>query len=384
MQGHDDFNILIALQLRFKRFGDFLVRGVGRDLELGIEERREVGAVELAGGLKRHDGIEMPHHTRTENCGLGDFRVFFGHLIAGGEFMVSVKYGVEDGALLRRNLRERVCEGNRVVSPDEAHRRVVSHPENILGVFRIERDFGIDRDLLHQELQRGNSGFAVAYSGHEIALCRRIELAGLVVVMEVVEPSGELVHERKALLEVLRVQGEASPAVEEPTRLRVRVERGGLSLRIGAASRLLVEVGGACELRQLGGHVTHRRRLADARRVHELAAAEHVDRRRHELDAARRERLALAEVLELHVVAHEVRDELLAAEHVRDRLEEKVAHPVVRRLHLGRAQERRERALVVACRSAFEADNGIRAFDALRVVGLVREIDELLEIRTIV
>ena len=269
-------------------------------------------------------------------------------------------------------------------APHETHRRVLPHAEDVFGILGVERELVVDRDFLQQELERRHVGLAGAEAGLDVELRWIVELSGLDIVMHVREPSGELVHERKALLEVLRVQGEASPAVEEAARLRVRVERGGLSLRIGAASRLLVEVGGACELRQLGGHVTHRRRLADARRVHELAAAEHVDRRRHELDAAGGERLALAEVLELHVVAHEVRDELLAAEHVRDRLEEKVAHPVVRRLHPGRAQERRERALVVACRSAFEADNGIRAFDALRVVGLVREIDELPEIRTVV
>jgi len=60
VQGQDDFNILIALQLRFKRFGDFLVRGVGRYLKLGIEERREVGAVELAGAPSKRTTVSAP------------------------------------------------------------------------------------------------------------------------------------------------------------------------------------------------------------------------------------------------------------------------------------------------------------------------------------
>ncbi len=69
------------------------------------------------------------------------------------------------------------------------------------------------------------------------------------------------------------------------------------------------------------------------------AAAERVDGDFHEIDASRRERLALVEVLELHVVAHDVRYELLAAEYVRDRLAEQVAHLVVLALETVAAED---------------------------------------------
>ena len=89
VQGQNDVNILLALQFRFKRIGDFLVRGVGRDLEIRKEDRHEVGAVELSRFLQRRDGVEVLHHARAENCAdaLVDFRFLIGHIVARGELV---------------------------------------------------------------------------------------------------------------------------------------------------------------------------------------------------------------------------------------------------------------------------------------------------------
>ena len=281
----------------------------------------------------------MLHDPRRENRALVDLRMLGVLRRIGGELVEGVEHGIEDGALILRNLRQRVRKRHRVVAPYEAHGGVVRHPEDVFGIFCFKRQVAIDRDFLQEELEDRLFGTSVADAAIEIEFSQRIKLPCFVVVLKIAEPPRELVHESESLLEVVGVEREASSAVEEQTRFRAWIERGGLRLRVGAVCRQLIEVRNARELRQLMGQVAHRAGLVDARAACELAAAEQVDGGLHELDAARGEGLALAEVLELHVVAHEVRNVLLAAEHVRDRLEEDGAHLVVRRLHFRRAQE---------------------------------------------
>ena len=332
-------DLAVCDELRLIRAVDLRVRGVGGDVEIGVEKRHEVGAVQLALGLQRRHGVEVLHHPRREKRVLGDL-VAAGELRrVGGELVEGVEHGVEDRPFLGRDLRQRVRERHRVAAPHEAHCRILRHAEDSLGVVRVERDASVDGDFLEQELENRFVGAAAAEGVDEVELRRCVKLSDLAVVVDVRVPIREFAHEGEPLLEVPRVEREAPSAVEKPARVRVRIEGGGLGFGVGAVRRLLVEVRDAREPRQFGGEVALRNGPVDAGLVLELAAAEHVDGGLHELDAARGEGLALAEVLELHVVAHEVRNVLLAAEHVRDRLEEEGAHLVVRRLHFRRAQE---------------------------------------------
>ena len=359
---------------------DLPVGGVRGHAKIREDDRHQVGAVELPGRLEGRHGVEVLHHARRHEQGVADFLPVREIPGVEGKLVKRIEHGIDQSPLLRRNLRKGVGKRCRIAAPHETHSRVLRHAEQVLGVCRVEGKLSVDGDLLEEKLRDGGGGLAGADGEVEVKLSRRVELLGSAVVMQVPEPRRELVHEGEPLLEVVSVEREASAVVEEAAGLRTGVERGGLGLRLAAVRRLLVEVRDARELGQLGGGVALRGGAADARRVLELASAEHVDRRGHELDAARGERLALAEVLELHVVAHDVRDELLAAEHAGDRLEEEVAHLVVRRLHLRRAQERREPAIVVAFRHSREAGDDIRALRAIRGVGAVREVDELLEV----
>ena len=225
---HGDVRILHDLRVICS--GDLLVGGGWRKIEIRVEERHQAGAAELACGLKCRHGVEVLEHACREKCALVDFFAFGALPGIDGQLVEGVEHGVDDGPLLRRNLRERVCKRHRMFAPHETHRRVLPHAEDVFGILGVERELVVDRDFLQQELERRHVGLAGAEAGLDVEFCRGVELPGLDIVMHVREPPRELVHQGKTLLEVVRVEREASAAVEELARVGVRVERGGIGV----------------------------------------------------------------------------------------------------------------------------------------------------------
>ena len=165
---------------------------------------------------------------------------------------------------------------------------------------------------------------------------------------DVVVPFRELGDELEAVREVLRVFEEAPAILHQAVRLGAGTADLLQRVRFGDALRLRVEVGGARELRQLGPQIAHvARGLLHLWRLERLELefadtnllrAGGVDRVLDGDDAAGGERLALVVVRELHRVLDRVGDLRFAAEHVDDGVLEELAHLVVRRLVVSRAE----------------------------------------------
>ena len=131
--------------------GKLRVAAVGRCFDIGVQDRHQVGAVELPGLLQRRDGVVVLHHPRRHEQAVVDLVAL---AAAGrvGKRVKRIEYGVDELALLRLHLRKRVGKRRRVSAAGELHRGVVRHAEDVLGILRVERNLVVDGNLLEDEL----------------------------------------------------------------------------------------------------------------------------------------------------------------------------------------------------------------------------------------
>ena len=244
--------------------GNLSRRGVRREAEVRCEQRVEMRAVELAGGLEPGHFVVVPEDAREDVLVVDDVGPFVLPELRRRR-LEGPERGIHDLAAGGRQPEHRAEAAGAVAAHEEVRRVVVQDAEDLFGIGLVEVRVRADGQVLEEERLVAPRGLRK----HERAA--GVRLGGGVVRPPVHDvggeagvPLGEPIHQGEAGAEVLDAPGEASAVPEEPVRLAPVVEDGGERVRVGDVRRGPVERERLEEVRHLGRMVAGRKRARGA------------------------------------------------------------------------------------------------------------------------